>query len=76
MLTLGCGGSVGDHKEEKWIDSLPTAEEGRAQAFMDLMTSQYGLEGKLPESDFHDKGMLDLQLRMLLLALDDFALAV
>ena len=51
-------------------DSLPTAEEGRAQAFMDLMTSQYGLEGKLPESDFHHKGMLDLQLSILLLALD------
>ena len=61
-------------KEEKWIDSLPTAEEGRAQAFMDLMTSQYEHEGKLPESDFNDKGML--QLSTLLLALDDFALAV
>ena len=58
-------------KQEKWIDALLTAEEGRAQALMDLMTSQYGLQGNLPESDVHENGILDLQANTLFLALDE-----
>lgn len=58
-------------KQEKWIDALLTAEEGRAQALMDLMTSQYGLQGNLPESDPHENGMLDLPPNTLFLALDE-----
>ena len=58
-------------KQKKWIDALLTAEEGRAQALMDLMTSQYGFQGNLPESDLHEEGMPDLQPNTLFLALDE-----
>lgn len=58
-------------KQEKWIDALLAAEEGRAQALMDLMTSQYGLQENIPESDVHEKGILDLQPNTLFLALDE-----
>lgn len=58
-------------KQEKWIDALLTAEEGRSQALMDLMTSQYGLQGKIPNSDEPEKGMHDLQPNTLFLALDE-----
>lgn len=58
-------------KQEKWIDALLTAEEGRSQALMDLMTSQYGIQGKIPDSDEPEKGMHDLQPNTLFLALDE-----
>ena len=58
-------------KQGKWIDGLLTAEEGRAQALMDLMTSQYGLQGSLPEPDVQEKGVLNLQPNTLFLALDE-----
>ena len=48
-------------KEEKWIDALPTAEKGPAQALMDLITSQYGLEGTLPK--YTTKACLIFSLR-------------
>ena len=58
-------------KQEKWIDALLTAEEGRAQALMDLMTSQYGLQGNIPEADIHENEILDLHPNTLFLALDE-----
>ena len=58
-------------KQGKWIDGLLTAEEGRAQALMDLMTSQYGLQGNIPEPDVQENGARNLQPNTLFLSLDE-----
>ncbi|XP_078360397.1 uncharacterized protein LOC144644750 isoform X3 [Oculina patagonica] len=58
-------------KQKKWIEALLAAEEGRAQALMDLMKSQYGLQENVPESDVNEEGILDVQSNTLFLALDE-----
>ena len=58
-------------KQNKWIEALLATEEGRAQALMDLMRSQYGLQENIPESVLDEESILDVQCNTLFLAFDE-----
>ena len=61
-------------KQNKYEEALLAAEEGRAQALMDLMQSQYGIPGiqaNISQSEVEEESILHVQSNTLFLAFNE-----